>query len=259
MWLITPDGFFSIVQKPGDAEHGTLTVRARVAGDLDVLRDKHLPSLGPTVAGYGSDYRYRATAPRTDVAAAMAKMIEDTSYENFKNEVAARQGNARASLYGEVWHSLHKLQTDPALCQEGIAAANAYGGVLVNSDGQVLLREVAGHYGGYAWTLAKGRPDPGETPTQTALREVAEETGYAAKIIGWLPSAYAGDTSTTAFFIMKPVGKPGPFGVETTAVEWLPFDKAIERILLLTTSAAGRARDVRVLEDAQEWLGVNGW
>ena len=26
MWLLTPEGFFSIVQKPGDAARGTLTV-----------------------------------------------------------------------------------------------------------------------------------------------------------------------------------------------------------------------------------------
>ena len=34
MWLITPTGFFSIVQKPGDAAANTLTVRARVRQDL---------------------------------------------------------------------------------------------------------------------------------------------------------------------------------------------------------------------------------
>ncbi len=28
MWVLTPYGFFSIVQKPDDASRGTLTVRA---------------------------------------------------------------------------------------------------------------------------------------------------------------------------------------------------------------------------------------
>ena len=32
MWLITPIGFFSIVQKPGDKGRGTLTIRAQDGG-----------------------------------------------------------------------------------------------------------------------------------------------------------------------------------------------------------------------------------
>lgn len=38
MWLVTEFGFFSIVAKPGDAERGLLTVRARVPGDLKALQ-----------------------------------------------------------------------------------------------------------------------------------------------------------------------------------------------------------------------------
>ena len=40
MWLITPIGFFSIVQKPDHRQSDTLTVRARVARDLDTLQEK---------------------------------------------------------------------------------------------------------------------------------------------------------------------------------------------------------------------------
>ena len=53
----------------------------------------------------------------------------------------------------------------------------AYGGVLINDAGHVLLREPANHYGGYVWTFAKGNPDPGESAEEAALREVLEETG----------------------------------------------------------------------------------
>lgn len=42
MWLVTIIGFFSIVQKPGQAG---LTIRARVAADLDRLREQYLPTL----------------------------------------------------------------------------------------------------------------------------------------------------------------------------------------------------------------------
>ena len=42
MWLFTTSGFFSIVQKTGDVH---LTVWARVAADLDALRQRYLPAL----------------------------------------------------------------------------------------------------------------------------------------------------------------------------------------------------------------------
>ena len=38
------------------------------------------------------------------------------------------------------------------------------------------------------WTLPKGTPDPGETLEETALREVAEETGLEVRITGPLDS-----------------------------------------------------------------------
>jgi hypothetical protein len=47
MWLITPIGFFSVVQKHDDEASGTRTVRARVRGDFEALQEKYLPSLGP--------------------------------------------------------------------------------------------------------------------------------------------------------------------------------------------------------------------
>lgn len=110
MWLLTPEGFFSIVQKPGDAARGTLTVRARVAADLDNLRRTVLPTLGATEAGLGTDYKFRATAPREDVARALGELALRTTYSNFKNAVAHQQGPQRAALYHEVWDVLYTLQ-----------------------------------------------------------------------------------------------------------------------------------------------------
>ena len=53
MWLVTPIGFFSIVQKPGDEKADTLTIRSRAKGDLHVLRLHNLPSLGEVIANAG--------------------------------------------------------------------------------------------------------------------------------------------------------------------------------------------------------------
>lgn len=113
MWLITPIGFFSIVEKPGDAKRDVLTVRTRVRSDLIALKKTFLPSLGRVSESIDTDYRYRAKAARADISQAAAKMIADLHYGNFKSEVAARQGAERAHLYHDVWDVLYRLQGDP--------------------------------------------------------------------------------------------------------------------------------------------------
>lgn len=111
MWLITAIGFFSIVQKSTDKANNTLTVRARVRKDLEALRQHYLPGLGDIQESSANDYRFRATAPRTEVAHAMFDMAEALNYNNFKAEVAKMQGHKRASLYHDVWENLCQLQT----------------------------------------------------------------------------------------------------------------------------------------------------
>ena len=58
----------------------------------------------------GTDYRYRAKAQRGQVAEALAQLVQDIDYENFKNEVAKKQGKHRATIYEEVWDVLYGLQ-----------------------------------------------------------------------------------------------------------------------------------------------------
>lgn len=113
MWLITPTGFFSIVEKPTDGKTGTLTIRARVRSDLVALKQDYLSSLGRVREGTDTDYRYRATARRSEVGQAIARMVSTLNYANFKSEVALRQGIERAHVYHDVWDVLHALQTDP--------------------------------------------------------------------------------------------------------------------------------------------------
>ena len=110
MWLITPTGFFSIVQKPTDVAANTLTVRARVRQDLETLREQYLPGLGEIGESRSNDYRFRAVAPRAEVAAAMAAMVNGIEYPNFKSQVAKAQGRARSNLYHDVWDVLYRLQ-----------------------------------------------------------------------------------------------------------------------------------------------------
>ena len=110
MWLFTTSGFYSIVEKPWDRGTGTLTVRARVAQDLDRLRAGPLPALGPTTEDAEADYRFRAQAPREAVALAAAGLIRGIGYDNFKSEVGMRQGHQRSDIYLGVWTAARKLQ-----------------------------------------------------------------------------------------------------------------------------------------------------
>ena len=130
--------------------------------------------------------------------------------------------------------------------------ANAFGGVVIDGDGRMLLRRPRGDYDGYVWTFAKGRQDVGETPEQTALREVREETGYAATIVERLQGLHPGGTTLTGYFLMLPAGEPVAFSArETASLRWVSFDEAAS-LIGLTTNAIGRARDQAVLAAARE-------
>lgn len=110
MWLMTPVGFFSVVRKPTDLEFDTLTVRARVRSDLEGLKARYLPELSAIQDSRVNDYRFRAVAPKVAVARAVARLVQDLDYSNFKDEVHRQQGAPRARLYHDVWATLHRLQ-----------------------------------------------------------------------------------------------------------------------------------------------------
>lgn len=111
MWLVTTFGYFSIVQKNSDRGAGTLTIRARVRKDLERLREKYLPNMGPIESSGGADYPYRTKAKREDLARAFATAVMDVTYSNFKSEVAFHMGFRREDLYNGVWLALRKLQS----------------------------------------------------------------------------------------------------------------------------------------------------
>jgi len=72
-----------------------------------------LPDLGAISESKSTDYRFRATASRELVQAALAQLVAQLDYSNFKNQVAEVQGQKREHLYHEVWGVLNKLQCDP--------------------------------------------------------------------------------------------------------------------------------------------------
>jgi 8-oxo-dGTP pyrophosphatase MutT (NUDIX family) len=96
------------------------------------------------------------------------------------------------------------------------ATATSAGGIVIRRAGGVP-QFVAGSRrregDAYTWSLPKGTPHPGETTEQTALREVAEETGLLVRIVEPLQSiSYtfmqrgARVHKTVHYFLMEPTG-----------------------------------------------------
>jgi bis(5'-nucleosidyl)-tetraphosphatase len=84
------------------------------------------------------------------------------------------------------------------------------------------------------WDLPKGHPDEPETPQETALREVLEETNYHIKLIEGFskPIQYRlpqGEEKIVTFFLGEAIAK-GDRVVnkeEIKQVKWLSYEEAI--------------------------------
>jgi 8-oxo-dGTP pyrophosphatase MutT (NUDIX family) len=259
MWLFTNFGFFSVVKKDASDD---LTIRSRTRSDLDRLRNHYLPSLSASRAHEGTDYPWRATASASALAEAMSAIAQDIGYANFKDEVALSLGKDRAKRYGKIWSALYDMADDlsephpdgfeslPWSQSAGSSKAIAYGGVVIDPNGYLLLREVKNHFDGYVWTFAKGRADKGESPRQTALREVREEMGIEASILTAITGEFVGGTTINRFFLMlTDRGTPDlTFGNrETERLSWATPEEA-KRLIAQTTNSKGRQRDLAILE-----------
>jgi 8-oxo-dGTP pyrophosphatase MutT (NUDIX family) len=113
------------------------------------------------------------------------------------------------------------------------------GGVLVRTrpDGdEVLLASRRTRRGELVWGLPKGLVERGESPEDTAVREVREETGYEGQVRGplgdvsyWFVWEGTRIRKTVHFFLMNDTGaEPGPRDREMEEVRWFPLDEAAD-------------------------------
>ena len=106
MWLLTTQGFYSVVAHRDD--HDKLLVRSRTLEDIEALREQ-IPTLEPFEES-DADYRHRAVVSRAEWLVALAQLVTELDYDNFKSAVAEHQSSQRAALYGVLWSELRRLQ-----------------------------------------------------------------------------------------------------------------------------------------------------
>lgn len=113
------------------------------------------------------------------------------------------------------------------------------GGVLINEERtKVALIGRLDRRGRLLWSLPKGHIEEGETPEQTAVREVAEETGLLGDIIRplgtidyWFVAERRRIHKTVHHFLMtERGGELSDDDVEVTEVAWVPLDQLEERL-----------------------------
>lgn len=117
------------------------------------------------------------------------------------------------------------------------------------------------------WSLPKGTPEEGESTQETALREVAEETGLQVEIeapIGsityWfmLPPEGVRCRKVVHYFLMRATGgSTDEHDAEFDEVRWFPCEEALavmqypneartlEKALARLEAASGEAREAR--------------
>jgi 8-oxo-dGTP pyrophosphatase MutT (NUDIX family) len=136
------------------------------------------------------------------------------------------------------------------------ATATSAGGIVVRHEGgrpHLVVGSRRRDRDGYTWTLPKGTPNRGETIEETAIREVAEETGLEVRITGpldaieyWFVQSGTRIHKTVHYFLMEPTGGDlARHDHEFDQVRWIAFEEAAGILTFETERAlvarAGRA------------------
>ena len=108
------------------------------------------------------------------------------------------------------------------------------GGLVVDLDGDVPRGALIGRVdrrGRLLWSLPKGHIEEGETPEDTAVREVAEETGIIGEVVAplgiidfWFIAEGRRVHKTVHHFLLRAVGgELSDADIEVTEVAWVPL------------------------------------
>jgi 8-oxo-dGTP pyrophosphatase MutT (NUDIX family) len=133
------------------------------------------------------------------------------------------------------------------------ATATSAGGIVVRYEQgtpQIVIGRRRRERDGVTWTLPKGTPVPGESTEETALREVAEETGLEVRITApldsieyWFAPQGLRIHKTVHYFLMEPIGGDlADHDHEFDEVRWVSLEEAPALLTFETERAlVGRA------------------
>lgn len=136
------------------------------------------------------------------------------------------------------------------------------GGMIFNANNQFLLVHPTGHKS-TDWRLPKGEIEDGESETETVLREVQEETGFACSIIERIPQTVSYPTTspsekwkgkqivkTLKMFIMVVCSRNGTGDWENDQEIWVDESNYEQHLL---------PREIPIAEAGLElWKTING-
>jgi len=101
-------------------------------------------------------------------------------------------------------------------------------------DNRMILTKQYRHpLGKIVYDIPGGAIEPGETPVQSALRELEEETGYTAEKIEWIGRFSRGPSSqaVTEIFFAKAKRKGAFDSKEIAQVELISFNQILQKII----------------------------
>ena len=133
------------------------------------------------------------------------------------------------------------------------------GGLVVDAERDVTAAALIGRIdrkGRLLWSLPKGHIESGESPEDTAVREVAEETGIIGEILAplgvidfWFVAEGRRIHKTVHHFLLRAVGGAlSDEDIEVNEVAWVPLEELSARLAYADERALAE-RAPRLLAD----------
>ncbi len=133
------------------------------------------------------------------------------------------------------------------------------GGVIYRRSGETIEVALIATKKGTLWTLPKGLIDKGENPSETAVREIVEETGLTGTVVEslgersywfYLKEDNVKCRKTVSYFLLEYVrGDIEKYGWEVDEARWFPIDEAVKMVYYRS--------DRDILERARERFTAN--